>query len=201
MLFSNQIRDFGVGRIAGIDEAGRGPLAGPVVVAGVILDPDKWIPGLDDSKKLTSRQRDELYDIIIREAIDWKIEIISEKIIDDINILQASLLGMKLVAESIDPAPDLCLMDGNFLPRDLNLNAKAVVKGDSIYASIAAASILAKVTRDRIMLEMHEKFPQYNFASNKGYPTPEHLTAIRKFGVIEHHRRSFNPVKQLEFDF
>jgi ribonuclease HII len=201
MLFNNQIRDYGHVRTAGIDEAGRGPLAGPVVVAGVILDLKKNISGLDDSKKLSSTKRDELYEIILREAIDWKIEIISEKIIDDINILQASLRGMKIVAEKFDPPPDICLIDGNFLPKGLMLNSQPVVKGDSIYAAIAAASILAKVTRDRIMVELHEKFPQYNFASNKGYPTQEHLKAIRRFGITDHHRRSFNPVKQLEFDF
>lgn len=201
MLTENQIRDFGKGRIAGIDEAGRGPLAGPVVVAGVILDPFRKIEDLNDSKKLSVRLREKLYAIILDQALDYRIEIISEKTIDEINILQASLKGMKLVAESFEPPPELCLLDGNFLPPDLDLKAIPVVKGDSRYAAIAAASILAKVTRDRIMLEMHKKFPQYNFAANKGYPTPQHLAAIRKYGIILHHRRSFNPVKQLEFDF
>ncbi len=201
MLTNDQFHDFGDIRIAGIDEAGRGPLAGPVVVAGVILAPQEVIVGLDDSKKLSSKKREQLFDLILEKAVDWKIEIISEKIIDEINILQASLKGMKIVAESFDPAPELCLLDGNFLPKELHLKSLAVVKGDGKYASIAAASILAKVTRDRIMVEMHKKFPQYNFAANKGYPTREHLAAIQKYGIIEHHRRSFSPVKQLVFDF
>jgi ribonuclease HII len=202
MLFNNQLRDFGTyKRIAGIDEAGRGPLAGPVVVAGVILDVKDDFPGLKDSKKITPSLREELFEIIMARCLDWKIEIVSEKIIDRINILQASLLGMKLVAEKFRPEPDLCLMDGNMLPKNLEIPSRAVIRGDAKYAAIAAASILAKVTRDRIMLEMDRKYPQYNFASNKGYPTQEHLAAIRKFGIIEHHRRSFNPVRQLEFDF
>jgi len=202
MLFHNEIRDFGeYNRIVGIDEAGRGPLAGPVVVAGVILDHSTIISGLNDSKKLSSSQREILYQIIIDKAIDWKIEIVSEKIIDEINILQASLYGMRKVTEQFSPEPDICLIDGNFIPKEFKFNAKAVVKGDGTYASIAAASIIAKVTRDRIMQEMHERFPIYNFAKNKGYPTPEHLAAIRKYGIIDHHRRTFNPVKQLEFDF
>jgi len=202
MLFNNQLRDFGTfTRIAGIDEAGRGPLAGPVVVAGVILDLGDNIKGLNDSKKINHSLREELFEIIMAKCLDWKIEIVSEKIIDRLNILQASLLGMKLVAEKFQPQPDLCLIDGNFLPKNLELPSRAIIKGDAKYAAIAAASILAKVTRDRIMLEMHSKFPQYNFAGNKGYPTPEHLAAIRKFGIIEHHRRSFSPIRQIEFDF
>jgi len=201
VLHKNQISDFGDILIAGIDEAGRGPLAGPVVVAGVILNNSVHIPGLNDSKKLSEKRREELYRSITEKAVAWEVVIIPAAKIDEINILQATLLGMKKAADQLTPAPELCLIDGNFIPAELKIEARAIIKGDGKYASIAAASILAKVTRDRLMLELHEKFPRYNFARNKGYPTQEHLAAIRKFGIIDQHRRSFNPVKQLEFDF
>ena len=187
--------------IAGVDEAGRGPLAGPVVVAAVILNEKKRISGLNDSKILSAAKREFLFSQIIKNALDYQIEIIPPDIIDQINILQATLLGMQKAVHNLKTLPDLCLIDGNRLPRKLNFPAEAIIKGDAKMASIAAASILAKVTRDKIMLELHEKHPEYNFLKNKGYPTREHLLAIKKNGILACHRRSFNPIRQLRLDF
>ena len=192
-------KEFGI--IAGVDEAGRGPLAGPVVVAAVILNMNKKIPGLNDSKKLSEKKREELYNIIIKEAVCWKIKIVSPKIIDDINILQATLYGMEEAVLSLILKPDLCVIDGNKIPKKLIGFSKAIVKGDAKIASIAAASILAKVTRDRLMIELHEKFPQYNFKQNKGYPTKEHIAALDKYGILDCHRKSYKPIQQLTLKF
>ena len=192
-------KEYGI--IAGVDEAGRGPLAGPVVVAAVILDLNKKIPGLNDSKKLSEKKREELYEIIIKEAICWEVKIISPEIIDEINILQATLFGMEEAVLSLKVKPDLCLIDGNKIPKKLIGFSKAIVKGDAKIASIAAASILAKVTRDRIMYKLHEKFPQYNFKCNKGYPTKEHIAALDKYGILDCHRKSYKPIQQLTLRF
>jgi ribonuclease HII len=189
------------GTIAGVDEAGRGPLAGPVVTAAVILDLDMQIPGLNDSKKLTEKKREELYRIITEEAICWEVKIVSSEIIDEINILQATLFGMEEAVMSLEVKPDYCLIDGNKTPKKLVEFSKAIVKGDAKIASIAAASILAKVTRDRLMHKLHEKFPQYNFKKNKGYPTKEHIAALDKYGVLDCHRRSYKPIQQLTLKF
>ncbi len=187
--------------IAGVDEAGRGPLAGPVVVAAVILDMNKRIPGLNDSKKLSEKKREELYEIIIKETICWEIKIVSPEIIDEINILQATLFGMEEAVLALKIKPDICLIDGNKIPKKLVGFSKAIVKGDAKIASIAAASILAKVTRDRLMHKLHKKFPQYNFKQNKGYPTREHIAALDKYGVLDCHRRSYKPIQQLTLKF
>ena len=202
LLYKEELRyhkKFGI--VAGVDEAGRGPLAGPVVTAAVILDLKKIIPGLNDSKKLSEKKREELYEIITEEAICWEIKIVSPEIIDEINILQATLLGMEGAVLALKVKPDLCLIDGNKTPKKLIGFSKAIVKGDAIIASIAAASILAKVTRDRLMHKLHEKFPQYNFKQNKGYPTKEHIAALDKFGVLDCHRRSYKPIQQLTLKF
>ncbi len=182
--------------IAGVDEAGRGPLAGPVVIAAVIMDPKVRIEGLNDSKKLSESKREELYEIIINSAIDWKIVIVSPTIIDEINILQATLLGMEKAVLKLKERPEICLIDGNKIPRRIKKFSKAIVKGDGKLASIAAASILAKVTRDRIMIDLHHEHPEYNFLQNKGYPTKEHLAAINKFGILPCHRKSYRPVRE-----
>ncbi|MCF7794561.1 MAG: ribonuclease HII [Candidatus Cloacimonetes bacterium] len=187
--------------VAGIDEAGRGPLAGPVVVASVILDWKNGIKDLNDSKKLSAAKREVLYQEIFEKAVCWQIVSIPPKIIDEINILQASLLGMKIASELLSIKPDFCLIDGNKIPKKMKFESKAMIKGDGRFASIAAASILAKVTRDRIMDDLHEKYPQYGFISNKGYPTKKHLQALEKFGVLDCHRKSYKPIQQLKFKF
>ncbi len=189
------------GTIAGVDEAGRGPLAGPVVTAAVILDMNKKISGLNDSKKLSEKKREELYDIITKKAICWEIKIVSPEIIDEINILQATLFGMEEAVLSLKVKPDLCLIDGNKIPKKLIGFSKTIVKGDAKIASIAAASILAKVTRDRLMHKLHDKFPQYNFKQNKGYPTKEHIAALDKYGILDCHRKSYKPIQQLTLKF
>ncbi|MBT3756361.1 MAG: ribonuclease HII, partial [Candidatus Cloacimonetes bacterium] len=147
------------------------------------------------------KKREELYKIITEEAICWEVKVVSPKIIDEINILQATLFGMEEAVISLEVKPDYCLIDGNKTPKKLIGFSKAIVKGDAKIASIAAASILAKVTRDRIMLKLHEQFPNYNFKQNKGYPTKEHVAALDKYGVLDCHRRSYKPVQQLTLKF
>lgn len=180
--------------VAGVDEAGRGPLAGPVVAAAVILDPQKPIDGLDDSKKLNEKQRETLFPQICENALAWSVIEITPAEIDRINILQATLLGMKRAIESLTPCPTLALVDGNRAP-DVNCQVKTIVQGDRLEPAISAASILAKVTRDRFMLEMHGQFPQYGFDRHKGYPTAEHMRLLQEWGPCEIHRRSFAPVR------
>lgn len=187
--------------LAGIDEAGRGPLAGPLVVAAVILKRNLQISGLNDSKKLTESHRNELYHLIIAGALDYSLEIVPPSVIDDLNILQATLQGMKQAAANLRQIPDLCLIDGDRIPADMPCNCQCFIKGDARFASIAAASILAKVTRDRIMLQYHQEYPVYGFDKNKGYPTPEHLDAIKKHGICVIHRKSYAPVRQMILPF
>ena len=180
---------------AGVDEVGRGPLAGDVVTAAVILDPNKPIEGLDDSKKLSEKKREALFGIIQERALSWSIARCSVAEIDDINILQASLLAMKKAVESLPVQPEHVWVDGNKLPQ-WNYAAEAVVKGDSRVQAIAAASILAKVTRDREMVAFEEEYPGYGFAAHKGYPTKVHMEALQRLGVTPIHRTSYAPVKK-----
>ena len=180
----------GVKLVCGVDEAGRGPLAGPVCAAAVILPPELVIPGLNDSKKLTDKKRRELYDVITAEAVSYGIAFASEKEIDEINILQATFLAMARALEKLTPQPELALIDGN-RARDFGLPVRTIVKGDSLSASIAAASILAKVTRDRLMEQYDETYPQYGFAVHKGYGTKRHYEALREFGPSPIHRMTF----------
>ena len=180
----------GVKLVCGVDEAGRGPLAGPVCAAAVILPPELAIPGLNDSKKLTDKKRRELYDVITAEAVSYGIAFASEKEIDEINILQATFLAMARAMEKLTPQPELALIDGN-RAKDFGLPVRTIVKGDSLSASIAAASILAKVTRDRLMEQYDEAYPQYGFARHKGYGTKRHYEALREFGPSPIHRMTF----------
>lgn len=182
---------------AGVDEAGRGPLAGPVVAAAVILQEGFDISGLDDSKKLTHAQRAALLDRITSSALAFAIGIVHHEEIDRINILRASLRAMEIAVSKLDRKPDFLLIDGN-QRTSLLIPQETVVKGDSRCCSIAAASIVAKVRRDELMNEYHELYPQYNFRSHKGYPTREHLEAIRRYGPCPIHRRSFRGVIQPE---
>lgn len=182
--------------ILGIDEAGRGPLSGPVVAAGVILDPEKTIDGLADSKKLTEKKRQSLYEQIISHAKAYTIVEVSPQQIDELNILQATLKAMNQVADNLKGQFDKVLVDGNKLP-NWDYNSEAIVKGDSKVQEISAASILAKVHRDNICLEHDRLFPQYGFAKHKGYPTKEHLENIRKYGVLNIHRKSYKPIQLL----
>jgi len=182
--------------IAGVDEAGRGPLVGPVVVAAVILDPQRPIDGLADSKKLSAKRRDQL-DILIRShAICYSVIIVSAAEIDEYNILQASLRGMTRALLAMSHLPTLALLDGNQIPRDLTIPARAIVGGDALEPAISAASILAKVARDRLMVAMDVVYPDYGFAKHKGYPVPEHFAALQRLGPCPEHRRSFAPVRR-----
>jgi ribonuclease HII len=182
-----------VGLMAGVDEAGRGPLAGPVVAAAVILDDSKRIRGLADSKQLTPLQRDRLYDLICEKALCLSIAQASVDEIDRLNIYHATMLAMKRAVEGLRLKPAKVLVDGNALPR-IEVLAEAIVGGDAKVKSISAASILAKVHRDRLCKVLHDEFPQYGFAAHKGYSTPEHLAALRLHGACRHHRRFFSPV-------
>lgn len=182
--------------VAGVDEAGRGPLAGPVVVAAVILDPGQPIDGLADSKKLSEARREALFPLIIERALAWSVCEVKPDEIDRVNILQATLLGMQRAVAALDPAPQLALIDGNRAP-ELPCPARTVIGGDALEPAISAASILAKVTRDRCMHALHRRFPDYGFDRHKGYPTAEHLERLARFGPCEQHRRSFAPVRNL----
>ncbi|QEQ95727.1 ribonuclease HII [Neptunomonas concharum] len=189
--------DFSVAkRVAGVDEVGRGPLIGNVVAAAVILDPKKPINGLADSKKLTEKKREALYIEIKEKALCWAIASASPDEIDRINILHATMLAMQRAVLALDIPPEYVMVDGNRCP-ELPYPAEAVVKGDSKIPEISAASILAKVERDREMLELHEVHPEYGFDRHKGYPTPAHLAALKKYGVLTGYRRSFRPVATL----
>lgn len=186
----------GYNRIAGVDEVGRGPLAGPVTAAAVVLDPQNIPDGLNDSKKLTAKARARLYDLLL-ETADVSIAHASVAEIDQINILRASHLAMMRALSRLRRPADYALIDGNMLPRDLTLPAEAVVKGDSRVTSIAAASIAAKICRDHVMLSLAQQHPGYGWETNAGYGTKSHITALQNLGVTPHHRRSFKPVYQM----
>lgn len=194
-MFEKQAIEKGYARIAGIDEAGRGPLAGPVVAAAVILPQNFRGQEITDSKKLTPGKREICYDRIYEKALAIGIGIIDPAEIDRINILQASLLAMAIAVQNISPLPDHLLIDGTF-QTPLKLSQEAIPKGDGLSISISAASIIAKVTRDRLMCRYHEEYPQYGFAGHKGYPTKSHKGAILRFGCCPIHRRSFKGVKE-----
>ncbi|MGD0035660.1 MAG: ribonuclease HII [Bacteroidota bacterium] len=182
----------GIGRIAGVDEAGRGPLAGPVIAAAVIFPKESIVDGVDDSKKCTAKQREELFELIMEKAISVGIGIVDHEVIDRINILQATILAMRKSIENLNIQPEYALIDGNSFKHE-TLRFQNIISGDAKSFTIAAASIVAKVTRDRLMRELDIRFPQYGFARHKGYGTRQHIEAIRMYGLCEIHRRSFHP--------
>lgn len=188
--FEKQAISDGFISVCGVDEAGRGPLAGPVCAAAVILPLDCEIEGLNDSKKLSEKKRDALYDIIKEKAVAYSIAMVDEKTIDEINILQATFKAMREAVNGLSVKPDLALIDGNQKPQS-GIEERTVVKGDAKSMSIAAASVLAKVTRDRFMLELDEKYPEYQFKKHKGYGTKLHYEALEKYGVSPVHRVTF----------
>ena len=185
----------GIVLICGVDEAGRGPLAGPVSAAAVILDPSRPIEGLADSKKLSEKQRDRLAPLIRARALAWAVAYAEVEEIDRLNILQATLLAMKRAVEALSIQPQQVLVDGLYCPQT-GIPSRAIVKGDSKVAAISAASILAKTARDGLMLQLHGCYPQYGFDAHKGYPTAAHLAALREHGVSAVHRKTFKPVRQ-----
>jgi ribonuclease HII len=182
--------------VCGVDEAGRGPLAGPVCAAAVILDPANTIQGLADSKKLSESQRDRLAITIRERALSWSVAYAEVEEIDLLNILQATLLAMRRAVLALDIKPHQVLVDGLYCPQT-GIPSQAIVKGDNKIAAISAASILAKTSRDKLMQELHERYPNYRFDSHKGYPTAAHLAALREYGVSPVHRKSFGPVSAL----
>ena len=177
--------------LCGVDEAGRGPLCGPVCCAAVVLRDDFVCEEINDSKKISEKKREKLFDVIIENAVSYSIIFVEPKTIDEINILNASLLGMKQAVKSLNLTPDLVIVDGNKVPPEMNVETKAVVKGDAKSLSIAAASILAKVSRDRYMEKLHEQYPQYRLDKHKGYPTKQHYELLAENGIQDFYRRSF----------
>ncbi|MAT87858.1 MAG: ribonuclease HII [Aestuariivita sp.] len=194
--FETNLYDLGFNIIAGVDEVGRGPLAGPVTASAVILDPNNIPTGLKDSKTLSAKKRELLYDLILQSA-HVAVAHVSVEEIDQINILQASLLAMKKAVGKLHPCPEYVLVDGKQVPYELSVPAQAIVKGDSKSLSISAASIVAKITRDRLMVEMATQYPGYGWDKNAGYPTKEHQLALQHLGVSPHHRRSFKPIHNI----
>ena len=188
--FEYAAKSKGYSAVCGVDEAGRGPLAGPVFAAAVILPENCEIEGLNDSKKISEKKRDALFDVIKEKAISWSVASVDEKTIDEINILQATYLAMRKAVEGLDVPADYALIDGNRMP-PLEIEGETIVKGDAKSPSIAAASILAKVSRDRFMLELDEKYPQYQFAKHKGYGTKLHYEMLTEHGISDCHRMSF----------
>lgn len=190
-IYERRAREGGHTYIVGIDEAGRGPLAGPVVAAAVALPAGYYHPEINDSKQLSARKRDRLYDVIKADAIAVGLGVVESPIIDTINILQATLLAMKEAIQDLPSPPDYLLVDGN-RPIPIDIPQETIVRGDALSLTIAAASIVAKVSRDRIMEIYHRQFPQYNFLKNKGYGTGEHRAAIKRYGTCKIHRKSFH---------
>lgn len=189
--FEKAALNSGFKAVCGIDEAGRGPLAGPVCAAAVILTPDTVIEGLDDSKKLSEKKRERLFDVITEKAISFSVAYGTLEEIESLNILEATFLAMNRAIDGLSVKPDFALIDGNRAPKNIKIPCETVIKGDSKSMSVAAASVLAKVTRDRLMLHFDAKYPQYDFKKHKGYGTKEHTELIKKYGPCEIHRLSF----------
>ena len=194
--YERELYNQGFSLIGGVDEAGRGPLVGPVVAACVILPKDYELPGLTDSKQVSEKKREQLYEIIMKEAVSVGVGIVDAKTIDEINILEASRLAMKLAIDNMPIKPEYVLSDAMKLT-NIDIPYKDIVHGDALSLSIAAGSIIAKVTRDRMLYELDSKYPQYGFAKHKGYPTKAHLEAIKEYGLLDCYRFSYKPVKEL----
>ncbi len=193
-IYEKELIDSGISLIGGIDEVGRGPLVGPVVASCVILPLNYKLDGLTDSKKLSEKKREKFYDILMHDAISIGIGIISEKVIDEVNIYEATKLAMVDAISNMKIKPEHVLIDAMRL--DIDIPSTSIIKGDSKSLSIAAASVIAKVTRDKMMILLDEKYPMYDFKHNKGYPTKKHVEAIDKYGIIDEHRKTFSPVKE-----
>ena len=192
--YERELINRGITLIAGVDEVGRGPLVGPVVTSAVILPLNYQLEGLTDSKKLTEKKRDKFYEIIMCDAISVGIGIIDAKTIDEVNIYEATKLAMKEAINNLKIKPEYVLIDA--MPLDINIPTTSIIKGDAKSLSIAAASVIAKVTRDRMMYELDKKYPMYNYKKNKGYPTKEHIELLNKYGLIEEYRLSYGPVRE-----
>lgn len=192
--YERELKDKGIKLIAGVDEVGRGPLVGPVVAACVILPDDFNLDGLTDSKKLSEKKRDFYFEEIKRQAVSYGIGIIDERKIDEVNIYEATKLAMKEAINNCHIKPEHVLIDA--MPLELDIPTTSIIKGDLKSITISAASVIAKVTRDRMLMELDEKYPMYEFKKNKGYPTKKHLEAIKEYGIIDEHRRSYGPVKE-----
>lgn len=193
--YENELYNKGLNYIAGVDEVGRGPLIGPVVTACVILPKDFKLEGLTDSKKLSEKKRDLFYDYIIKNSIACEVGIVDASVIDEINIYEATKLAMKQAIDKVNIKIDHVLIDAMKL--DIDIPSTSIIKGDSLSISIAAASVIAKVTRDRMMYELDQKYPMYGFAKHKGYPTKSHIKAINEYGLIEGYRKTYGPVKEV----
>ncbi len=196
LKYEKELYKEGITLIAGVDEAGRGPLCGPVVASAVILPKNYQLEGLNDSKQLSEKKREELYPQILKDALSVGVSIISAKIIDEINILEASRLAMMNALKDLKIKPEYILTDAMKL-KDIAIPYQAIIHGDALSLSIAAASVVAKVTRDHLMLELDKKYPQYNLKKHKGYPTKEHLMLIKKYGINEEYRVTYKPVKEI----
>ena len=194
LKYEKELYEQGYKLIAGTDEVGRGPLVGPVVAAAVILPVGYKLDGLTDSKKLSEKKRNAFYDIIKKDAISYGIGVVDAKTIDEINIYEASRLAMERAIDALSITPDYILSDAMPLPYE---NSKAIIHGDALSESIAAASVLAKVTRDAMMYELDKKYPEYDFKSHKGYPTKKHLENLKKYGILDNYRFSYKPVKEI----
>ena len=196
LKYEKELYQQGITLIGGVDEVGRGPLVGPVVAACVILPKDYELEGLNDSKKLSEKKRDKLYDIILRDAISVGVGIVGPENIDEINILEASRLAMKLAIENMEVKPEFVLSDAMKLT-NIDIPYKDIIHGDALSLSIAAGSVIAKVTRDRMMYELDKEYPEYEFAKHKGYPTKAHLEKIKEYGVLKNYRFTYKPVSDL----
>ena len=195
LKFERELYDEGIEYIAGVDEVGRGPLIGPVVASAVILPKNYVLEGLTDSKKLSEKKRNEFYKIIKRDAIAIGIGVMDENVIDEVNIYEATKLAMKEAISKLKVKPEHILIDA--MPLDLDIPTTSIIKGDAKSLSIAAASVIAKVTRDSMMYELDKKYPMYGFASHKGYPTKMHVEALKEYGLIEGYRKTFSPIKEM----